>query len=121
MIKQKKNKSIGKRKSKKEIRKHLISFCTLAERDEIKAEDMKPWIGFVYTFPEYRGNRCSEKIIKYTLEEARNAGYKHVYISSNEIGLYEKYGFEFINFMKNIYGQKTQVFAYDLFKKNFAK
>ncbi|MBQ8799149.1 MAG: hypothetical protein IJZ55_06265 [Lachnospiraceae bacterium] len=39
---------------------NLLAFCTLAERDEIVQEemspDMKPWIGFVYTYPEHRGN-----------------------------------------------------------------
>ena len=35
----------------------LISFCTYAELDEIQPTDLTPWIGFAYTFPEYRGNR----------------------------------------------------------------
>ncbi|MBO5145043.1 MAG: GNAT family N-acetyltransferase [Lachnospiraceae bacterium] len=94
--------------------KNLVSFCTLAEQDEIAARDLKPWIGFVYTFPEYRGNRYSEKIIKYALEAARNAGYSNVYISSDEVGLYEKYGFQYWENMKNIYHEETQVFIYNL-------
>ena len=32
----------------------LISFCTLAELDDIRDTDIGPWIGFVYTFPQYR-------------------------------------------------------------------
>lgn len=30
-------------------------------------ESMKSWVGFVYTFPEYRGNRYSEKLINYEM------------------------------------------------------
>ena len=37
---------------------HLIAFCTYAQRDEIPTEELTPWAGFVYTFPQYRGKRC---------------------------------------------------------------
>jgi len=33
----------------------LISFCTYAEKDDIQPTELTPWIGFVYTFPQYRG------------------------------------------------------------------
>ena len=32
----------------------LIAFCTLAEKDDIQPTDLTLWVGFVYTFPEYR-------------------------------------------------------------------
>lgn len=35
----------------------LIAFCTFALLDDIQPTDMSPWIGFVYTFPDYRGHR----------------------------------------------------------------
>ena len=34
----------------------LISFCTLAPLDDIQPTDLSPWIGFVDTFPQYRGH-----------------------------------------------------------------
>lgn len=36
----------------------LVSFCTYAEKDDIQPTNLTPWMGFVYTFPEYRGHRC---------------------------------------------------------------
>ena len=35
----------------------LISFCTYAGKDDIQPTELSPWVGFVYTFPEYRGHR----------------------------------------------------------------
>lgn len=35
----------------------IISFCTFAPPDDIQPTDLSPWVGFVYTFPEYRANR----------------------------------------------------------------
>lgn len=40
--------------------KDLVSFCTFAEKDDIQPTDLTPWIGWVYAFPHYRGNRCAE-------------------------------------------------------------
>ena len=93
---------------------NLLAFCTLAERDEIVEEEtepgMKPWIGFVNTYPEHRGNRYSEKLIQHACELARQEGDGKVYLSSNEVGLYEKYGFVFLKMFHTIWGEETQVF-----------
>ena len=35
----------------------LVSFCTYAEQDDIREPSLTPWVGFVYTFPAFRGNR----------------------------------------------------------------
>lgn len=92
----------------------LFAFCTLAERDEIMEEEtepgMKPWIGFVYTYPACRGKRYSEKLIQHACTLAEQDGYENVYVSSNEIGLYEKYGFVFRKMMHTVWGEETQVF-----------
>lgn len=36
---------------------NLVSFCALEELDDVRDTDLGPWIGFVYTFPRYRGHR----------------------------------------------------------------
>ncbi len=35
----------------------LLSFCTYAEQDDVRDSSLTPWVGFVYTFPEFRGKR----------------------------------------------------------------
>ena len=92
----------------------LAAFCTLAERDEVDAPDMTPWIGFVYTFPEYRGRRRSGELIAHACEIARKRGEKQIYVSTDEIGLYEKYGFAFIGTMKDTRGGDTRVYTKQL-------
>lgn len=94
-------------------RNHIISFGALTDFDEIETDKLKPWIGSIYTFEQYRGNRYSEKLIKYILSVAKREGNEFVYLSSDHIGLYEKYGFELYGEMQNIEGKTTQVFVYD--------
>ena len=88
----------------------LISFCTLVRQDEIPDNTLLPWIGFVYTFPAYRGHRYSQKIISHACAIAKAEGHHHIYLSSSEKGLYEKYGFTPYKRMKTFSGDFTQVF-----------
>ncbi|MCQ2484092.1 MAG: GNAT family N-acetyltransferase [Clostridia bacterium] len=88
----------------------LTAFCTLAEHDEIVSDEMKPWIGFVYTFPQFRGRRLSGLLTERAVGLAAEAGYEYVYVSSEEKGLYEKYGFEFLSDAMSEHGYMTQIF-----------
>ncbi len=89
---------------------NLVSFCTLAKKDDVQPTDLTPWIGFVYTFPKYRGKRSSGKLLSHAENLARQDGATDVYISTNHIGLYEKYGYEFFTEAKDIEGEDTRVY-----------
>ena len=90
---------------------NLVSFCTLADKDDIQPTELTPWIGWVYTFPEYRGNHYAGKLLRYAETLAKEAGMKKVYISTNHEGLYEKYGYEFFEMMKDIGGEDSRVYV----------
>lgn len=94
-------------------RNHIISFGTLHDFDEIESDTLKPWIGSIYTFRPYRGSRYSEKLIKYILNVAKKNGNEFVYLSSDNKGMYEKYGFDLYGKMNTVIGNETQVFVYD--------
>ena len=88
----------------------LVSFCTYAEQDDIRETSLTPWVGFVYTFPEYRGNRYIGKLLDYVYVLAKDDGYEHIYISTGETGLYEKYGYSFWRIMKDMHGKDRRVY-----------
>ena len=90
--------------------KNLISFCTLAEFDDVQPTSLTPWIGFIYTCPNYRGKRLAGKLLSHAEALARCDGATHTYISTNHIDLYEKYGYEFFETMKDIEGEDTRVY-----------
>lgn len=68
----------------------LLSFCTFAEKDDIQPTELTPWIGFVYTFPDYRGNHYAGKLLAHVELLAKEEGVKRIHISTGEIGLYER-------------------------------
>ncbi len=90
---------------------NLISFCTFAEKDDIQPTDLTPWIGWVYTFPHYRGHRYVGKLLSYAEALAKTDGLNSIYISTNHNGLYEKYGYEFFEMMKDMHGEDSRVYV----------
>ncbi len=92
----------------------LISFCTLAEMDDVQPTDLTPWIGWIYTFPAYRGKRLAGKLLSYAEELAKQDGATHTHISTNHVGLYEKYGYEFFTTAKDVEGEETRVYRKQL-------
>jgi len=99
----------------------LVSFCTFAPRDEIWPTDLTPWIGFVYTYPEYRGQRNAGTILDYCECIAANMGKENVYLSTDHIGLYEKYGYEFLNMQMTPNGEEARVYYKSLQKDSEEK
>ena len=88
----------------------LAAFCTLADRDEVECV-LTPWIGFVYTFPAFRGRRRSGEMIDHACALAKKDGFDRVYVSTNDIGLYEKYGFTFLRHARDAWDGDTRVYV----------
>jgi len=89
----------------------IVSFCTLTQRDCIKDDDMFPWIGFVFTAPCYRGKRYSGQIIDAACKRAAVQDFDKVYLATDHIGLYEKYGFEYMESRIDIYGEESRIYC----------
>ncbi|WP_298740479.1 GNAT family N-acetyltransferase [uncultured Treponema sp.] len=94
----------------------LVSFCTLAPLDDVQPTELSPWIGFVYTAPEYRDHHYAGELLKWAENTATTMGHEAVYISTNHIELYEKYGYEFFKTAKSIDGEETRIYRKKLSK-----
>lgn len=90
--------------------RELVAFCILAEQDNVHAPDYTPWIGFVYTFPAFRGHRHMGQLLKKAEQTAWERGAEAVYLSTEEIGLYERYGYSFYRTMRDRDGEETCVY-----------
>jgi len=89
----------------------LISFCTYAQKDDIQPTELTPWMGFVYTFPEYRGHRYAGKLFDEINRLAKKDHVSKVYISTDTEGLYEKYGCEYSMQMHDMDGHLSRVYV----------
>ena len=99
---------------------HLIAFCTYAQRDEIPADELTPWTGFVYTFPQDRGKRRMGKLLEYVYLQAKADGYPCVYISTDHTGLYEKYGCTFWKTMRDAEGNDCRIYRMEIDHRDYS-
>lgn len=88
----------------------IVSFCTLTRKDCVDDDALFPWIGFVFTSPEYRGHRYSGELVEYACGKAKEQGYENVYIATDHIGLYEKYGFTYIESRIDIFNENSRIY-----------
>ena len=92
----------------------LVSFVTLTGQDAVRDEELTPWIGFVYTKPEYRGNRYAGQLIDYAEREAMRIGYGKIYIATDHVGLYEKYGYSYVENRMDCWADEVRILCKDL-------
>ena len=69
-------------------------------------------MGFVYAFPQYRGHHYVGELFKEVNRLAKEQGYKSVYISTGHIGLYEKYGCEYLETIHDVDGKYCRVYVH---------
>lgn len=92
----------------------IRGFCTLSKWDYSPQRHYSPWITTIFVDENYRGKRRSEKMIEKAAQHAENLGYEKVYIQTDHVGLYEKFGFEKIDTITNYDGEKELVFVKEL-------
>jgi ribosomal protein S18 acetylase RimI-like enzyme len=88
------------------------------EKPEILSDELSPWITPLLVHPDERGNRYGKMLLEYARKEAGRLGFKVVYLTTGEIGYYEKYGFREVGLTTFTWGRPTKVYEHDtIFKK----
>ena len=81
--------------------KELIGFISLFPKDGDERIDLTPWYATMYVKKEYRGSGYSKILNNAILNEAKNRGFKRVYLKSNLENYYEKFGAIYLDNLKN--------------------
>ena len=92
----------------------LVSFLTLTGQDAVRDETLTPWVGFVFTAPEYRGHRYAGQLLAHAEAVAAQRGYRKLYIGSDHVGLYEKYGYRYQENRIDYWGSDMRVLYKEL-------
>lgn len=62
--------------------------------------DIYPWLINVYVDEAYRGRHICRELMLTVPQNAKNAGLNDLFLYTSHVGLYEKYGWEFIEEVK---------------------
>jgi len=90
----------------------IAGFCVLS-RTSIIITEYTPLIGFIFVGESYRGNRISEKLCLAAIKYAKTVGFDKVYLYSDLVNFYEKYGFIKIDEQEAPWGDKLSIYMYD--------
>jgi len=72
---------------------NIAGYCSFVNKDCIPNVDYSPYISCIFVGEEYRGKRLSENMILMVIEYAKELNFNEIYIVSDHINLYGKYGF----------------------------
>ena len=79
----------------------LIGFISLFPTDGEERTDLTPWYATMYVKKEYRGKGYSKILNDALLNYAKEKGYKRIYLKTDLINYYEKFGAVYLEDLNN--------------------
>lgn len=92
----------------------IAGFCTLMETDYYPENRYSPWPSTMFVDSAYRGRGLCGLLIEGAVEYTRSQGFRRVYLPTEIVGLYERYGFQKIDELENYGGDVDSIFARDI-------
>ena len=80
------------------------------QKEEVTSDGLSPWITPLVVRPDERGNRYGRLLLEQARKEAGRLGFQLVYLTTGEIGYYEKYGFREVGLTAFTWGRPTKVY-----------
>ena len=74
----------------------LIGFISLFKYDGDERRDLSPWYATMYVKNEFRGKGYSKLLNDAIINEARNLGYSKIYLKTDLVNYYEKFGAKYM-------------------------
>lgn len=79
----------------------LVGFISILPYDCDEEPNLTPWYATMFVKKEYRGRCCSKILNEAILKEAKNRNIKELYLKTELINYYEKFGAKFVKKLNN--------------------
>lgn len=92
----------------------IIGGAGLIANDFISRQELRPWLCALYVEPEWRDRGCGGRLIGAVCRAAGELGFENIYLCSDHVGYYERYGFARIGTGWHPWGESSGVFCREL-------
>lgn len=92
----------------------IIGCAGLITNDFISRGDLYPWICAVFIDEKERGNNYSKILLDKAIKDAKRFGYDNVYLCTEHVGLYEKFGFKYIGQGYHPWKEESRIYGLKL-------
>ena len=79
----------------------LAGFISIFPHDGDERKDLSPWYATMFVKEEYRGNGYSKILNNAILSEARKRGFRKLYLKTDLVNYYEKFGAVYLDELRN--------------------
>lgn len=88
----------------------IIGCAGLITNDFISRGDLYPWICALFIDEKHRGNAYATLLMDRAKSDAKKMGFDYVYLCTEHIGYYEKYGFQYIGQGYHPWGEESRIY-----------
>jgi len=91
----------------------IIGSYSLITNDFCSRQDLWPYLATVYIDESYRGRQLGSQLLLHGRKEAKRLGFNSVYLLTDHIGFYEKYGWQHIGTTYGLTGDPSRLYQID--------
>lgn len=92
----------------------IIGCAGLITNDFISRMDLYPWVCALFIEEQHRGNGYGSILLEQAKKDSKKAGFQSLYLCTDHIGYYEKYGFNYLAQGYHPWGEESRIYQAQL-------